>query len=379
MHLLKMLFAVPILRNSRSHIMRHQPSMLTAVQNLEIRRVHSTIEVVLIRHGVTEMNEWLSQPGKGWGSSNFVDPGLYDTRLTERGVRQALRLRTALCADAANCASVAKEATIDSSVCNEIAGGEVLINDLTDLDTAAVSLVCASPLTRAVETASLALGLCMPSDIRGLASGNESGATGAFFGKLFRRDADESETPKSSCVVSHKGRTPRLVLSPLCAERLYLSSDVGRSAPQLAADFPSAGFDFERDLTEAAGGVGLANDHDQQQKRGEKAAGGGCWWYQGEGTEWRPLGRYCCPGEPIEVFEERLTTFKTWLAKEAIAQTQLSGGGDDAIPCSSGSSVAVVVAHWGVIYALTGVSLDNCGIVRISLEALLRLPLHRHE
>ena len=33
-------------------------------------------EVMLIRHGRTEMNEHLAQPGKEWGAPGFVDPGL---------------------------------------------------------------------------------------------------------------------------------------------------------------------------------------------------------------------------------------------------------------------------------------------------------------
>ena len=43
--------------------------------------------LLCIRHGVTEMNEYLST--NRFGSRGFVDPPLYDTRLTARGREQA--------------------------------------------------------------------------------------------------------------------------------------------------------------------------------------------------------------------------------------------------------------------------------------------------
>ena len=42
--------------------------------------------LLLVRHGRTFMNEHLSQPGKAWGDPGFVDPGLWDTRLTPTGM-----------------------------------------------------------------------------------------------------------------------------------------------------------------------------------------------------------------------------------------------------------------------------------------------------
>lgn len=40
------------------------------------------------RHGMTEMNEYMNIPGNEWGAKGFVDPGLFDTRLSERGLAQ---------------------------------------------------------------------------------------------------------------------------------------------------------------------------------------------------------------------------------------------------------------------------------------------------
>ena len=42
------------------------------------------------------MNEHLSQPGKGWGADGFVDPGLWDSRLTPQGEAQARALNAQL-------------------------------------------------------------------------------------------------------------------------------------------------------------------------------------------------------------------------------------------------------------------------------------------
>ena len=53
-------------------------------------------QLLLIRHGRTEMNEHLSVPGQQWGARGFVDPGIYDTELTETGQRQARALNKRL-------------------------------------------------------------------------------------------------------------------------------------------------------------------------------------------------------------------------------------------------------------------------------------------
>jgi len=78
-------------------------------------------EVWLIRHGVTEMNEWLARPGCQWGAPHFKDAGLWDTRLTPRGKDQAMSL-----------------------------GHQLLAKDPQ------IELLVASPLTRALSTATFA-------------------------------------------------------------------------------------------------------------------------------------------------------------------------------------------------------------------------------
>ena len=47
----------------------------------------TSTSLLFVRHGVTEMNEYLST--HPYGVRGFVDPGYYDTRLSVRGVEQA--------------------------------------------------------------------------------------------------------------------------------------------------------------------------------------------------------------------------------------------------------------------------------------------------
>lgn len=78
-------------------------------------------EILIIRHGTTEMNEALAR--KPWGSPNFEDPGLFDTVLSNSGKEQALELNKRLKREGFN---------------NKI------------------DLLCSSPLTRALQTSEIA-------------------------------------------------------------------------------------------------------------------------------------------------------------------------------------------------------------------------------
>jgi hypothetical protein len=62
-------------------------SMLSTSRNLKT--------IILIRHGVTEMNDYLhSNP---WGSKDFVDPNIRDTFLTKEGENLTLCLSYLRC------------------------------------------------------------------------------------------------------------------------------------------------------------------------------------------------------------------------------------------------------------------------------------------
>ena len=56
-------------------------------------------QITIIRHGQTEANVWMRQPGNSWGSPGLRDPGFVDTRLTPEGEAQAIALNERLLAD----------------------------------------------------------------------------------------------------------------------------------------------------------------------------------------------------------------------------------------------------------------------------------------
>jgi len=175
--------------------------------------------LLLIRHGRTEMNEHLAQPGNEWGAAGFADPGYYDTELTSLGEQQARQLNMKL------------------------------------KGTPRVETLVCSPLRRALHTAELAF----------------DGYPGAALSQR--------------------------IVTPLAAERLFLSSDVGAPVAELVERFDPA-WRLEVSVTDG-------------------------WWYQGDPAqpEWRPAGAYLTPGEPQQAFDDRM--------RRLIALLQDLGGGDD--------------------------------------------------
>ena len=210
--------------------------------------------LLLIRHGRTHMNEHLAKPGCGWGAQGFVDPGLFDTDLTDTGEQQALTL-----------------------------------NQLLRRDDAKVDVLIASPLRRALSTADI-----------------------AFAGL----QVDQRR------------------VTPLAAERCYLSIDVGSPVTELATCYP----------------------------RWDLSSLSDRWWYDDERwqeCEWRPPGSYLNAGEPDEPFYNRMEDLIAFM------KAQGAGGGDLTV---------ALVCHWGVLHALTGESFDNCQRVWTRLTALPKQP-----
>lgn len=195
--------------------------------------------LVLIRHGVSEMNVALSR--RPWGSRGFVDPGIFDAPLTPRGEAQARGTKVA----------------------------------------EAVDLVVSSPLTRALQT------------------------TTGVFGE-------------------ERLGSGRAIALPLAAERVYLSSDVGKRRSELAADWGNL-FDFGEMEEET-------------------------WWYaEATEEEWRPRGTYLCPGEPSDAFMDRMRKLTEWIEGRPEA-------------------TIAVVCHWGVINTLTGMSFQNCQVKKVPMS-----------
>jgi broad specificity phosphatase PhoE len=131
-------------------------------------------------------------------------------------------------------------------------------------------------------------------------------------------------------IFANNSTIPRRVVAS-ASERLYFSQDVGRRKSELEPLHPT--FDFGE----------LPEDDD--------------WWYTRDGQceEWRPhphLAEYACPGEPPEIFKQRMDSLKVWLLGRPERKI-------------------VVVTHWGVIYALTGRRSPNCAIIPVSSSGLL--------
>lgn len=92
--------------------------MLTS--DLSKKSLNEEKKIIIIRHGRTEMNEQLAI--QEWGSDNFVDKRLFDTKLTVTGIRQAQTLNK-----------------------------EIISKSLGEID-----LLISSPLSRTLQTAELA-------------------------------------------------------------------------------------------------------------------------------------------------------------------------------------------------------------------------------
>ena len=137
------------------------------------------------------------------------------------------------------------------------------------------------------------------------------------------------------------GAARRVRVTPLCSERVYLSSEVGRAPALLAAEFGA---------TPPAGGPEF-DGFDELDPR---------WWYGGFvaeveaaiGGDWRPPGKYRNPAEPWGVFKRRMERLLAALEQ------------------ADGERIAVV-CHFGVASALLGEFLENCETRTVGLDALL--------
>ncbi|KAI8474897.1 MAG: histidine phosphatase superfamily [Monoraphidium minutum] len=137
-----------------------------------------------------------------------------------------------------------------------------------------------------------------------------------------------------------------VVVEPLFRERLYLSSDVGRSPGDLARDFPHLSFDhlpdvwWHSDDSDTSGGDGSASDG---------GGGGGS-----SRSRSRSGGEPIVAEEPDDVFASRMRAAVEWL--EARPERSIA-----------------VVSHWGVLFSLTGgTNFENCELRSVALSRLTR-------
>jgi broad specificity phosphatase PhoE len=318
---------------------------------------------IFVRHGLTEMNERLRV--MPWYSENFEDGALWDTRLSQAGVEQAKERHRQLLSD-------------------EDLQAQYYFNH--------IEVLLASPLTRALHTAEIVF------------------------------SHEETLLPN----------IPKLA-HPLLAERLYLSSEVGRCSSELKKEFTDwdfsavpagqpwwyvhgkstqavvfgeyakrgqCGFMGNSSSASSAPIINADNDvgSDSNSNRNsgiegspgtEVTAGSGGDSYTATQAsaetpttittaddpssasaissteltvaehppyvEWRPEGRYCCEGEPKEVFTNRMATLREFLRQRP-------------------ERYIAVVAHWGVLKALTGREFENCEVRVVRMSEFLPEP-----
>ena len=223
--------------------------------------LRETQTLLLIRHGRTQMNEHLAQPGKEMGAPNFEDPAYYDTELTELGQAQARELH----------------------------------GSFRDRRYPPVDTLISSPLRRALHTSEI----------------------------VFSGHVSQSITQR--------------IVTPLAAERLFLSSDVGSPIDELVERFDPR-WNIRSSL------------HDS-------------WWHHGDpdAPEWRPPGTYVVPGEPQAAFDQRMRRLIEFLQD---------------IETERGSVVALV-CHAEVIQALTGKAVTNCACIEMPMTALPQEPFSK--
>ena len=227
--------------------------------------------IILIRHGCTHMNEYLSKPGSRWGEPTFTDDwSLRDSALSFRGIQQAKKLSQHFSSRP---------------------------EDLLDVD-----LVVISPLTRALQTLEF-----------GLLPHFEN-----------RRD-----------ILG----VPPIVALPFAAERVYMSSEIGRPVEELKNEFPFV--DFESGFDPSC--------HPPNE-----------WWWKPspgkEMPEWRPHGQgqqYINVGEPEDEFHLRMRKLYDWLA------------------CRKEETI-VLICHWAVLQYLCGHDFQNCEVKEMPFEKLSR-------
>ena len=229
-----------------------------------------------MRHAPSIANEWMQKPGNEWGAAAFCD----DTQLRDAPLSEAGRQAASAANGPEKLAAMLQQCSSDDEI-----------------------VVVVSPLTRCLETWYYSV-------------------------RPFLERSNFSPPP------------PRTIVQPLATERVYTSSDTGRTKSQLQQAFPQQELDWSL----------LPEDDD-------------AWWYTGGGNhhcpEWRPHGQgqyYAVPGEPQDAFAARMKALEDWLA-------DLGDDDDDDQP-----KLIVLVSHWGVLRHLTKQEVRNGGICTWQLE-----------
>ena len=265
------------------------------------RKKQARKRIHLIRHGVTHMNMYLTK--NPYGSRGFRDPLDFDTKLTPRGVEQARSLSRRTAELLQRCSS-SGSATPSSSSSS---------NSSSNSSSSPSFVVVVSPLTRALQTATLAF----PSLVDESRNRREEAA----------KTATTTAATTSATATTTATTMPTMTSLALARERVWLSSDVGRPRSSLAAEFPHVCF---ADLPPCDSP----------------------WWHGGaEAAEGR------VELEPLGAFRRRVARLRGALLSRPEEEVAL-------------------VSHAGVLEALTGGRFfHNCELVSVTGEELLRVDI----
>jgi broad specificity phosphatase PhoE len=335
-----------------------------------------------VRHGVSVANEYMSQPGHRWGDVTFYDDVQYtDAPLSVAGQQQVGRLAASLGKTLLQ--SLLLEQQLPPFVqerkkqeqaeqCSDESDSvDPTANNIAGTAAAAaaaaaaavpVELVVVSPLTRCLET--------------------------WLYGVRPALSALSLSTSASAAASATAQTVPCIVL-PLATERVYTSSDTGGrlSLQELQSVFSQPELDWSympttttststsTPTTTSTATTTTATNSDADDSPP--------WWYTGTAKdkrnnpsqqqleleqqqleqqqqqndslkEWRPHGQgqyYACPGEPQDVFEQRMRQLVEWLRQRP-------------------ERCIVLVTHWGVLHYLAAnePDVENCGLVRIDID-----------
>jgi len=269
--------------------------------------------IVLIRHGCSYMNEYIGENGITFGGPNFTDifkddkerdQYYRDSPLSPKGRDQAMTLQNDIQSILHSSNNDEKDGSNNEK--EDSCGKKEVLKSL--------ELIVTSPLTRAIQTAELAL---LP-----------------HFSAL---DSDADGKGKGPQTTAKNLSIPMIAL-PLAAERLYLVSDIGWPRSKLR-DLYGHFVDFDAGFPSTTS-AGSSEEKDDDP-----------WWYQHnqpEYQEWRPTGQdqaYSCQGEPYDAFQQRMIQLCKWLEERP-------------------ESTIALVGHFGVFEWLleTEKSKDNGGI-----------------
>ena len=249
----------------------------------------------------------MSQPGNTWGDPTFSDDAtLIDAKLSSNGINQ---IKTKL--------------------------QDQLQNQYLDYLKAELQLVLISPLTRCLQTYEYGVRPVL------LSIQQQEQYQKA------KNSQQHDEGNPATDELSSSSKVTTLAL-PLMTERVYTASDTGRPVSTLSNEFPFV--DFSECSTSVGNQTNPKNEESQQEANDASSpthTAASPWWYSStysESEEWRPYGQgqwYAVPGEPEDVFEQRMKRFDNWLRNRE--ETNI-----------------ILVAHWGVFHHLTvGVEWNN--------------------